>query len=58
MAATDPTALIRTASANQASKSTLLTGLTPGTNTFTLQYKTEGGSVDFANREIFVIPLN
>ena len=29
----------------------------PGENTFTLQYKTEGGTGEFTNRSISVIPL-
>lgn len=34
-----------------------LSGLTPGTNTFKLQYLTESGTMDFQNRDITVIAL-
>jgi hypothetical protein len=35
----------------------LVTGLTAGSNTFTQQYKVNGGTGTFANRRLFVIPL-
>lgn len=34
-----------------------LTGLTPGTTTFTAKYRTTGGTADFSDRFIAVIPL-
>jgi hypothetical protein len=42
----------------QASTTTLITGLTPGTNTFPLQHKAAGGTATFSHRTIAVIPLN
>ncbi len=56
--ATDARAVIRGASPIQASTTTLITNLTAGTNTFTLQYKSNGSTVGFTNRTISVIPLN
>lgn len=41
----------------QASYTQLLTGLTPGSTTFTLQYATNVGTATYFNREISVIPL-
>lgn len=42
----------------RASATTLLTGLTAGSNTFTAKYRTSNGvSMSFANRDIAVIPL-
>ena len=41
----------------QASTVTVDTELTAGSNTFTLQYKSEGGTTKFGNRTISVIPL-
>jgi hypothetical protein len=35
----------------------LLTSLTPGSNTFTAKYKAAGGSVSFDSRDLIVIPL-
>jgi len=44
---------------NRASVATLWTGLTPGSNTFKAVYATiGGGTADFDEREIFVLPLN
>ena len=41
----------------QASTSTVITNLTAGSNTFTLQYKSVGATTSFTNRTISVIPL-
>lgn len=38
------------------SRTKLLTGLTPGSNTFTMQYRVSAGSATFGNREIVVQP--
>jgi len=63
-AAADDRALIREHGSSsgtgyvQASTVVIITNLTAGTNTFTLQYKQSGGSSAFANRTISVIPLN
>jgi hypothetical protein len=61
-AATDARAVIREGSGVQASTSTVITNLTPGSNTFTLQYKGTGcgggDTVTYNNRTISVIPLN
>jgi hypothetical protein len=46
-----------TASFVNAGATFLVTGLTPGSNTFTQQYKVNGGTGTFANRRLFVIPL-
>lgn len=35
----------------------LLTGLTPGSTTFTAKYRATGGTANFSNRRIAVIPL-
>lgn len=35
----------------------LFTGLTPGSNTFTMQYDVSAGTGTFANRELMVFPL-
>jgi hypothetical protein len=62
-AATDSRAVIRTAGTStstgtvQASTSTVITNLTAGSNTFTLQYKSVGVTTTFTNRTISVIPL-
>jgi hypothetical protein len=61
-AANDDQALRTTQSANagtlQASFQTLMTGLTPGVNTFTAQYKTTSGSTgSFARRNLTVVAL-
>lgn len=42
---------------NQITASYLVTGLTPGSNTFTAKYKTNAGTATFADRKITVIPL-
>ncbi len=41
----------------QASVTYLVTGLTPGSNTFTAKYRVGGGLGTFVNRHIIVIPL-
>jgi len=41
----------------QASATFYVTGLTPGTYTFTAKYRTTGGTATFANRNIIVQPL-
>jgi hypothetical protein len=41
----------------QGSATYLLTGLTPGSNTFALAYRGTGGTSTFTNRQIVVIPL-
>ena len=41
----------------QASTVTVVSDLTAGSNTFTLQYKSVGGTSKFENRTISVIPL-
>ena len=61
-AANDDQALRTTQSANagtvQLSFQTLMTGLTPGVNTFTAQYKTTSGSTgSFARRNLTVVAL-
>ena len=56
-AATDPLAL--NLQGNQfvkASATFLLTGLTPGSTTFTAQYRTTGGTETIHNRYIWAIP--
>lgn len=35
----------------------LRTGLTPGSNTFTMKYKTNAGTADFGSRTLAVMPL-
>jgi hypothetical protein len=65
-AASDARAVVRTTGAAsggtgavQASTSTVITNLTAGSNTFTLQYKSSSGdTTTFSNRSISVIPLN
>jgi len=39
------------------SRAVVITGLTAGSNTFTMKYKTSAGTASFANRNIVVIPL-
>jgi hypothetical protein len=39
------------------SRTKVLTGLTPGSTTFTLSYRVTGGTGTFSNREISVVPL-
>jgi hypothetical protein len=43
----------------RASSMNVVTGLTPGTNTFTMQYNSsQGSTTNFSNRNIAVTPLN
>lgn len=50
--------LAGTAGANDSPvRITLLTGLTPGSNTFTAKYRVTGGTGGFTDRRIIVIPL-
>lgn len=44
-------------SANRFSVGHIFTGLTSGSNTFTMQYKAAAGTATFANRELIVVPL-
>jgi len=59
----DPRAVIREQGSStstgliQASMTTLVTGLTAGSHTFTAKYKTNGTSTAFSNRSIIAIPL-
>lgn len=61
IAATDDRAVIITAAAtNQTLRGAAVymeTGLTAGSNTFTMQYRVTGGTGSFQNRRIVVIPL-
>jgi hypothetical protein len=41
----------------KASGSFVLSGLTPGSTTFTAKYRTTGGTETFQNRYIWVLPL-
>jgi hypothetical protein len=41
----------------RASATSLVCGLTPGSNTFTAQYRVSAGTATFSNRDIVVIPL-
>jgi hypothetical protein len=42
----------------KASASFVLSGLTPGSTTFTAKYRTTGGTETFQNRSIWAIPLS
>lgn len=61
IAATDDRAVLITAAATnqtlRASSVYMETGLTAGSNTFTMQYRVTGGTGSFQNRRITVIPL-
>jgi hypothetical protein len=66
LAASDAQSLMLSSGVNAAASNTigaqmsatyLVTGLTAGSNTFTLQYKTSGDTVTFVNRNIIVIPI-
>lgn len=61
IAASDTTALLNKTSAGNedlgASRTHLLTGLTPGATTFTLKYQVSAGTGTFADRSLAVIPL-
>ncbi len=52
-----PIWFLLTASFVNAGATFLVTGLTAGSNTFTQQYKVNGGTGTFANRRLLVIPL-
>jgi hypothetical protein len=41
----------------RASATSVITGLTPGSNTFTAKYRTSGNTSTFRDRDIVVIPL-
>ncbi len=57
-AATDQRAVTNEGqSITQASTTTVETGLTAGSNTFTLQYRRTNNTATFSNRTITVIPL-
>ena len=53
--ASDERAVISNSSSMQGSTTTVITNLTAGSNTFTLQYK---GTASFENRTLTVIPLS
>ena len=59
-AATDARSLILLGNAlQQSTASFVLSGLNPGSTTFTAQYKVSGsGTATFSNRSLFVIPLS
>ena len=63
VAASDTRALVREHGTSnntgyvQASATYLVTGLGGGTKTFAAQYRQDGGTASFANRNIIVIPL-
>jgi hypothetical protein len=58
VAATDARALeVQGNNAVRASATSVVTGLTPGANTFTAKYRTTAGTATFAARDIVVIPL-
>lgn len=44
-------------SKHRGSAAALLTGLTPGTNVFTMKYRVAGGTGTFLNRKLFVMGL-
>lgn len=59
-ASDDGSYFLRTAAANQnirAAQAMWETGLTPGSNTFTLKYRVNGGTGTFNNRRLFVLPF-
>ena len=63
LAATDATAMYFEHNANntslriRAGTAHLLAGLTPGSNTFTLEYKTSSGTASYQRRRLSVIPF-
>jgi hypothetical protein len=61
ISATDDRAVLITAAATnqtlRASSAYMETGLTAGSNTFTMKYRVTGGTGSFQNRRITVIPL-
>ena len=60
MAPTDARALVLLGNdLQQSSASFVVSGLNPGSNTFTAQYKVDGsGTATFLNRSMWVIPLS
>lgn len=42
---------------NSLARTSLLTGLTPGSTTFTMRFRTTGNTGNFERREIWVLPL-
>lgn len=60
VAASDQKALYTTDAAGEVSHSRtfLLTGLTPGNNTFTAKYRVTGGTGTFSNRGVTVVPVD
>jgi hypothetical protein len=57
LAASDTMGFSGSTSGTQGTTVSLQTGLTPGSNTFTMQYRTGGGTGTFYNRALFVYPL-
>jgi len=58
IAASDARALIATTGLSSSSAMHYVTGLTPGSTTFTLQYKVSGtGAQSFSARNLLVIPM-
>lgn len=61
VAASDNFALLYRAAAinapHRASACLIVTGLTPGSNTFTMQYRVGGATGTFSNRQLAVIPF-
>jgi hypothetical protein len=57
MAATDQRALIATTGLSSNSAMHYVTGLTPGDNTFTLEYRVSGNAQTFSGRNLMVIPM-
>jgi hypothetical protein len=60
MSATDTRALILLGNnLQQSSASFVVSGLNPGSNTFTAQYRVQGsGTATFSNRSMWAIPLS
>jgi hypothetical protein len=57
LAANDQQALIMTSGLGSGSAMHYVTGLTPGNNTFTMQYRVDAGTQTFSSRNIMVIPM-
>jgi hypothetical protein len=58
VAATDGRALqVQGQNFTRASATSVITGLTPGSNTFTSKYRVSSGTGTFRDRDIVVIPL-
>jgi hypothetical protein len=47
----------KAATFTRASATSVITGLTPGSNTFTAKYRITGGTGTWRDRDIVVIPL-